>query len=105
MALGEDTRKFYDAVQNHRERRVYMDPAEIQEIACNPSYHRVKRVILHCYNSNDYPTDIPDLLIHSDFCGKAAILSVLSEYSKNGEDGWVCPMARALLGNQLLVIN
>jgi len=99
MTLGEDIKKFCEITRGYRGE---MEPEEIQEIASNPLYHRVKKVILHCYNSKDFPADIPDLLVHSDFCGKTAILSVLTEYSGNGEDGWVCPMARHLLENQLL---
>lgn len=76
--------------------KTFFSEQEILSIVLDPSYHRVKKVLFHCYNARDFPANVPDLLAGSDARGKTAILSILSEYAENIEDGWICPMVRNL---------
>ncbi len=109
MTFLEEIKKFREIAdaQGARQMRQIgtMEPEDIQALISDPSYHRVVKILLHCYNAKDFPANVPDLIAGSDARGKNAILSILSEYAENIEDGWICPIARALLENQSLVIN
>ena len=73
---------------------------DIEEVVLNPDYWRVQEVLLHCYNCQVFPTEIPTMLAGSDQCGRGAILAILTEYSINMERGWICPMARKVLDSR-----